>query len=181
MPRLTPITAQSDLPPEYHAVADGVVKVFGRIGGPFSMMLHSPGLAERVLPLVSFFRDLCIVEPKLRSVAILAAAREREAEYVWAAQAAMARRNGVREEVIDVLRAKGDPDKLSEDDRDIVIYTRQLIRTNRAEQATFDALNSRHGAQWIVELTGTLNFFGFISGIANAFEVAAPSDGDKMA
>ena len=180
MPRLTPITSKSDLAPEHHATADAVVQVFGRIGGPFSMLLHSPALAQRLLPLVSYFRELCTVEPVLRWVAILAAAREREAAYVWAAQIAMARSNGVREEVIDLLRAKGDTGKLSADERDIVNYTRQLMRTNRCDQATFDALNSRHGAQWMVELTAALNFYGFVSGIANAFEVAAPVDGDRM-
>ena len=180
MPRITPITAKSDLPAEHHAVADGVVKVFGHIRGPFSMLLHSPQLAQRLLPLVTFFRDESIVEGKLRSVAILTAARERAAQYVWAAQVAQARRNGVQEEVIDLIRAKGDPGKLSADERDIVNYTRQLMRTNRADQSTFEALNSRHGAQWMVELTATLNFFGFVSGIANAFEIQAPADGDKL-
>ena len=180
MPRITPITAKSDLPAEHHAVADAVVKVFGHIRGPFSMLLHSPKLAERLLPLVTYFRDECIVEAKLRAVAILTAACEREAKYVWAAQVAQARRNGVREEVIDLVRAKGDPGKLSTDEREIVTYTRQLMRTNRADQATFDALKNRYGAQWMVELTATLNFFGFVSGIANAFEIQAPPDGDKL-
>ncbi len=180
MSRITAIAAKSDLPAEHHAVADAVVKVFGHIRGPFSMLLHSPKLAERVLPLVTFFRDECIVEARLRSVAILTAAREREAEYVWAAQVAQARRNGVREEVIDLIRAKGDPGELSVDEREVVTYTRQLMRTNRIDQTTFDALKNRYGAQWVVELTATMNFFGFVSGIANAFEVKAPPDGDKL-
>ena len=180
MPRITPITAKSDLPAEHHAVADGVVKVFGRIRGPFSMLLHSPRLAERMLPLVTFFRDECSVEAKLRSIAILTAAREREAEYVWAAQAAQARRNGVREEVIDVIRARGDPGQLSADEREIVTYARQLMRTNRVDPPTFDALKNRYSAQWMVELTAAMNFFGLVSGIANAFEIPAPPDGDKL-
>ena len=180
MPRITPITARSDLPAAHHAVADAVVKVFGGIRGPFSMLLHSPKLAEQLLPLVSFVRDECVVEAKLRAVAILAAARERGAEYVWAAQVAQARRNGVREEVIDLIRANGDPDKLAADERDILIYTRQLMRSNRVDQAVFDALENRHGARWMVELTATMSFFGFVAGIANAFEVEAPPDGDKL-
>ena len=95
MPRVAPITGKADVPAEHHAVVDKVVGVFGGVRGPFSMLLHSPKLAERVLGLVTFFRDESIVEPKLRSVAILAAVREREAAYVWAAQVAAARRNGV--------------------------------------------------------------------------------------
>ena len=180
MPRVAPITGKSDVPAEHHAVVDAVVKVFGNVRGPFSMLLHSPKLAERVLPLVTFFRDESVVEPKLRSVAILTAVREREAAYVWAAQVAAARRNGLREEVIDLIRAKGDPGKLSAEEREIVIYVRQLMRTNRTDQAVFDALQKRYGVQWLVELTAAANYFALLSGTVNAFEVAAPPDGDKL-
>src|SRR6185369_8218382 len=106
MPRLTAITSKPALPAEHQHVADAVVKVFGHIRGPFSMLLHSPALAERLLPLVTFVREDTIVEPKLRFVAILAAVREREANYVWAAQVEQARKNGIREELIDLIRAK---------------------------------------------------------------------------
>jgi 4-carboxymuconolactone decarboxylase len=180
MPRLAPITGKPDVPAEHHAVVDAVTKVFGGVRGPFSMLLHSPKLAERVLGLVTFFRDESIVESKLRSVAILTAVREREAAYVWAAQVAAARRNGLREEVIDLLRAKGDPGRLHDDEREIVTYVRQLMRTNRADQSAFDALQKRHGAQWLVELTAAANYFALLSGVVNAFEVAPPPDGDKL-
>ena len=180
MPRLAPVTGKSDVPAEHHKVVDAVVDVFGGVRGPFSMLLHSPKLAERVLGLVKFFRDESVVEGRLRSVAILAAVREREAAYVWAAQVGAARRAGVREEVIDLLRAKGDPAALPAEEREIVTYTRQLMRTNRVDQAAFDALNKRHGAQWLVELTAAANYFALLSGVVNAFEVAAPADGDKL-
>ena len=180
MPRITPITGKADLPAEHHAVADAVVKVFGQVRGPFSMLLHSPGLAEKLLPLVTFFRDQTVVEPKLRSIAILAGVREREAQYVWAAQAAQARRNGVRDDVVELLRARGDTAKLPAEERDVVNYVRQLVRNNRVDQAVFDALRKRYGEQWLIELTAITGFFGLISGIANAFEVPAPPDGDKL-
>jgi 4-carboxymuconolactone decarboxylase len=180
MPRVAPITGKSDVPAEHHAVVDAVVNVFGGVRGPFSMLLHSPKLAERVLGLVTFFRDESVVDPKLRSVGILSAVREREAAYVWAAQVAAARRNGVSEEIIDLIRAKGDPSKLPADEREIVTYVRQLMRTNRSDPAVFDALNKRHSVQWLVELTAAANYFALLSGVVNAFEVAAPADGDKL-
>ena len=180
MPRVAPITTPSDLPAEHQAVADAVLKVYGDIRGPWTMLLHSPKLTAKMLPLTPFFWNESIVEGKLRSVAILAAVREREAQYVWAAQVGMARKNGVREEVIDLLRARGDPGKLLAPEREIVTYVRQLLRTNRVDQVTFDALKNRFGAQWLVELTATIGYFGLVSGIANAFEVSAPPDGDKL-
>jgi len=180
MPRIAPVTGKADIPAEHHAVVDQVVSVFGNVRGPFSVMLRSPELAARVLPLVTFFRDQSVVDGKLRSVAILTAVREREAAYVWAAQVAAARRNGLAEETIDALRAKDDPAELPVEQREIVTYVRQLMRTNRVDQAAFDALERRHGAQWLVELTAAANYFAMLSGMVNAFEVAAPPDGDKL-
>src|SRR5712672_2200410 len=100
MPRVPPITGKSDVPAEYHVVVDDVIGVFGQIRGPFSMLLHSPKLAEKMLGLVKFNRDESIVEPQLRSVGILASVREREAAYVWAAQVGAARRAELPESTI---------------------------------------------------------------------------------
>jgi 4-carboxymuconolactone decarboxylase len=99
---------------------------------------------------------------------------------VWAAQVGAARRAGVAEATIDLLRAKGDPQALAADERDVVNYTRQLIRTNKVDQALFDRLKDRHGVQWMVELTGAANYFAFLCGMVNAFDVPAPADGDKL-
>ena len=180
MPRIAPVTGKSDVPAEHHHVVDAVVEVFGNVRGPFSMLLHSPKLAERVLSLVKFFRDESVVEGRLRSLAILTAVREREAAYVWSAQVGAARRAGVREEAIDLIRAKGDPSALPVEEREIVAYTRQLMRTNRVDQAAFDALQKRYGAQWVLELTAAANYFALLSGVVNAFEVPAPPDGDRL-
>lgn len=180
MPRVAPVTGKSDVAPEHAAIVDGVVEMFGNVRGPFSILLHSPKLAERVLSLVKFYRDESVVEGRLRSLAILTAVREREAAYVWAAQVGAARRAGVREEAIDLIRAKGDPASLPVEEREIVAYTRQLMRTNRVDQSAFDALQKRHGTKWLVELTAAANYFALLSGMVNAFEVPAPADGDKL-
>ena len=180
MPRIAPIAGKADVPAEYHQVVDQVLEVFGNVRGPFSILLHSPQLAERLLQLVRFNRDISIVEGRLRSLAILATVREREAAYVWSAQVGAARRAGVREGAIDVLRAKGDPAELEPEERDIVVYARQLARTNRVDQAVFDTVKNRYGVQWLVELTAAANFFGFLSGMVNAFEVTVPEGGDRF-
>ena len=181
MPRLDPITTKAALAPEHQGVGDAVLQVFGHIRGPFSMLLHSPVLAERLLPMVRFAREDTIVGPaNLRFAAILTAARECDAAYVWAAQVEQARKNGIREDLIDLIRAKGDTGKLPPDEREIVSYVRQLMRNHRAGQVTFDALKEKYSAQWIVELTAIVQFFGFVSGVCNALEVQPPEAGDRF-
>jgi len=180
MPRVAPITGKADVPAEHHAVVEEVLGVFGQIRGPFSMLLHSPKLAECMVKMVKWGRTDTIVEPNLRSVAILAAVRERAGAYVWAAQVNAARRAGLPETTIDVLRAKGDPAALPAEEREIVVYVRQLIRDNKVEQSAFDALLKRHGVQWLVELTASATYYAGLCGIVSAFEVPAPPDGDKL-
>ena len=181
MPRLKPITAKSELPADQQHVADDVIGVFGHIRGPFSMLLHSPQLARQLLPLVTFVRQGSVVEPKnLRFAAILAAARECNADYVWAAQVEQARKNGISEDLIDLIRADASLDRFDPEEREVVQYVRQLMREKRVEPSVFDTLRKKHDEQWLVELTAIASFFGFVSTICNAFEVAPPADGDKL-
>jgi 4-carboxymuconolactone decarboxylase len=130
--------------------------------------------------MVPFNRDMSVVEAPLRLVGILATVREKDADYVWAAQARSARENGVREAAIDVLRAKGDLSALEPEERDVATYARQLVRTNRVDRSVFDTLQKRHGTQWLVELTAIMSFYGALCGVVNAFEVPAPDDGDRF-
>jgi 4-carboxymuconolactone decarboxylase len=180
MPRIPPITTTSQLARDQQHVADKVLEVFGHIRGPFSMLLHSPALAEQLLPMVNFVREANVVEPRLRFVGILTAVRENAADYVWAAQVEQARKNGIREEVIDLIRRDGDPSELEPDERDVLAFVRQLVRRKRVEQDAFDALQSKHDARWLVELVAIVNFFVFVSGICNAFEVPSPPGGDSV-
>src|SRR5439155_14493994 len=174
MPRVPPITGKGDVAAEFQPVVDDVLSVFGQIRGPFSMLLHSPPLAERMLSFVKFTRGGTVVEPRLLSHAILASVRERDANYVWAAQVGAARRAEVPEATIDILRAKGDPASLGDDERDIVTFTRQLVRNNRVDQAVFDRLQKRHGTQWLVGLPPAAGCLAVLWGVVTASGVPGP-------
>jgi 4-carboxymuconolactone decarboxylase len=180
MPRVAPVTGKDGIPPEHHAAVDHVMSVFNRIRGPFSILLHSPPLADRLLSVGDYFRNDSIVDAKHRALAVLVVARERQAAYVWAAQANAARKSGVGEETIDRLRSKAALSKYPPEEREIVAYAEQLTRANRVDQATFDALKNRYGVKWLVELTAFLLSFNVQCGIVNAFEVPAPEGGDRL-
>ena len=180
MPRVAPITGKSDVPAEHHDVVDGVLKTFGRVRGPYSMLLHSPRIARHFLGVVNFMREETVVGQKERSLAALTAASERGGYYVWAAQHEAARKAGIREEAIALIRAKGDPAKLPEDEREVVAYVQQLMRNNNVDRPTFDALHKRHGTKWLVELTAEAGYFGLLCGLVTTFEVPVPEGGDRL-
>ncbi len=49
MPRIKQITDKTALPPERHAEFDALVEVLHGVRGPFSILMHSPGLAQKVM------------------------------------------------------------------------------------------------------------------------------------
>ncbi len=82
--------------------------------------------------------------------------------------------------VFGSIGGKRDPSGLPDDEREVMTYARQLMRTNRPDPALFEALAQRHGAEWMVELTATVHYFALVAGVANAFDIAPPAGGDTL-
>ena len=180
MPRVTPVTTKSDVPVEHHRVFDLVVEGRGDVRGPFSILMHSPPLCERVLNQGNYLRFESLVKPKEGELAIIAVAREKDCPYVWAAHVVAARRAGVREEAIATVRERRDPTHLQEEEAAIVSYVQQLLRTNRVEQTVFDRLKDRYCVRWVVDLTALAGHYGLITGVLNAFEVHPAPDAEQL-
>ena len=180
MPRIELITEKDQIPTERHAEYDEIVGVLGRVGGPFGILMHSPGLAEMVCKTGAHVRLKSTLTMVERELAVLSVCREKDAAYEWTGHVETARRAGMREEAIDAMRSGGDVSNLEPDERDIVSYTRQLLRTNRVQQALFDALVQRHGVRWLVELTATIGQYQYIAAINNAFAMEPRPGGDQL-
>jgi 4-carboxymuconolactone decarboxylase len=180
MPRVMPIADRSEVAPEYQHVVDGVLKTFGSIRGPHSIMLLSPPADERVLALGNYFRYDGAVKPPLRELAIITAAREKDCLYIWSAQVNAGRQAGLREEAITAVKERRDASTLQPDEAAIVNYVRQLFRKNRVDQAAFDALKDRHGITWLIEMTALVGYYAMLAGVVNAVELPGPPDGDAL-
>jgi 4-carboxymuconolactone decarboxylase len=180
MPRVTPVSDRSQVAPEHQEIVDSVLKVFGQLRGPHSILLLSPKADEPVLNLGNYFRYDSIVKSPLKELAIITGVRERDALYVWAAQTDAGRRNGLSEEAITVVRERRDPSTLPPEQAEVVTYVRQLCRNNRVDQAAFDALKNRHGVQWLVEMTTVVGYYSMLGGVVNAFEVDPPQGGERL-
>lgn len=180
MPRIDLITDKSQIPAERHAEYDEIVGVLGRVGGPFGILMYSPGLAEMVCKTGAHVRlksELTMVE---RELALLSTCREKDAAYEWSGHVKTARDAGMREEAIDVMRSGSDPNRLQDDEKDIITFTRQLLRNNKVQDEVFKRLQDRHGTRWLVELAATIGQYQYISAINNAFGMEPRTEGDQL-
>jgi 4-carboxymuconolactone decarboxylase len=180
VPRVTPVSRRDQVAEEHRSVFDAVAEGRGSVRGPFSILMHSPALCRRHLDVGSYLRFASPVKAAVKELAIIATAREKDCPYVWAAHAPAARKAGVSDAAVALVRDRGDLGTLGAADRDVVDYVRQLLRTNRITQALFDRMQGQYGVTGLVDVTCLVGHYGIVAGILNAFEVAPAPDAEAL-
>lgn len=172
MARLKRISGKKDVAAEHHATVDAIIESRGAVQGPFTMLLHCPPLAERVMRLGAYVRFEGKLDHRLRVLAAMTVAREFDAVYIWGAQTGQARKQGVPEATITAIREKHSRG-VPPEDAQIVDFTRELIRKHRVATVSVEALRQRFGDEQLIELTGTIGYYSMLAMTANACELEA--------
>ncbi len=180
MARVKMIQSKSDVPKGGEAAWDAITESRGRVVGPFQVLLHSPELAKRIAATGAYARFDGGVPQDMREIAILTVAREMNSLFEWGAHAPLARKAGVREDVIAAIRDRKAPAGLNENEAQVFGYVSQLLAKKRVDEATFRALEKRFGVPGVVELTGLLGHYVTIACTLNAFEVTPGPEMEQL-
>ena len=177
MARVPALTRES-VPESQRAAFDQLVQERGEIpaGGPGSVMLNAPEVAQRALALASYLRSETSLAPRIRELGMLVAARENDCQYIWNAHAPLARVAGLRDDLVDALRDKKELSGLALDEAAVVNYGREFFRTHRVSQATFDAALAQFGVLGLTELTNLMGCYAMLAFNVNAFGVELPAE-----
>ena len=178
MARVKLIVDREDVAPEHHALFDALAALRGRISGPSTVVLHSPGLARPWNEISEYLHRESIVEAEHAELAVCATAREKDCGYIWNAHLPLARKAGLAADTLAAVRDRRPVDQLPDPARSVVRYVRQLLQHNRVESVVFDQLLKAHDPRWLVELTVWIGRYAALAGILNAFEVppGAPAE-----
>ncbi len=180
MPRIKLIQTKDDLAPEHAALFDELAALRGRVSGPSSVMLHSPGLAKPWNDISEYLHRASIVEPEHAELAVLCAARHYDCDYIWNAHLPNARKAGVSETAIDAVRLRGSVDGLPAAEVAIVTFARQLLHDDRVDDEVFAPLLAAHGDRWMLELSLWIGRYSALAGLLNAFEVAPAAGAEAL-
>ena len=176
MPRIELITEKEQIPAERHHEYDEIVGVLGRVGGPFGVLMHSPGLAEMVCKTGAHVRLQSSLTMEEREFAILSVCREKDAAYEWVSHVDTARKAGMREEAIEVMRNNGahvhPQGRRARHDQ---LHARAAAQ-QQGQQRPFDRLLKRHGDRWLVEYTATIGQYQYIAAINTRVRDGAPPE-----
>ena len=180
MTRIPTIETREQMAPEGRVAYDLIVKSRGGVRGPFAVLLHSPEFAARASELGAYVRFESKFPTREKEVVILAAAREMDCRFEWAAHVEMARKAGVREEAIAAIRERRAPKGLTHDEALLFAYVQQLVRFHRVDEPTFRAMQERFGLPLLVELTGAIGYYALLACALNAFDVTPEPGADLL-
>ncbi len=169
-----PEPTRAELPPEGRAVFDWIARTRGATRGPYGVLLHHPALAERVAALGEQLRFRSLLPGPDRELAILAAGREHESPYEWAAHEPIAIQEGARAEAIAVVRDGRSTEGLERREALIVDTVRTVLRRRALTEAEFPGAEGELGRVALIELVTLAGYYGMIAGVLNAFDVDLP-------
>ena len=154
--------------------------------GPIGMWMHSPVLAEALFDVRQRMRYGSAKDQRLTELTIITTAREIDNQYVYTSHEPAARRNGLEQEIIDIVRFR-EPldgstavDGLGEAERVIIQFTRELINKDKVSSETFARAVEVFGNEGVMDLTGLIAYYHFTALTIKAFDVQRAVGSDLL-
>ena len=169
---------EANLTADQRRIYDEIMRVRGRVRGPFAVWLRNAELGEYTLKLQDMFASRAGLERRLMQLMILAAARLSTAQYAWFIHEPHALNHGIAPEIVEAIHQRRTPDFTREDERAVYDITLELNTTRSLSEANFERGMALFGERAMVELVSAIGFYSMVAMTLNAFDVQVP-DGKK--
>jgi 4-carboxymuconolactone decarboxylase len=152
-PRFPPLT-MDHLNVYQKPLGEQILKVSSvGLGGPYSPLLRSPVLGQRMFDLLYYLRWNSSVPLRLNEFAILIIGRQWRSQVEWFAHAPLAIKAGLPPEVVADLKAQRRPSNMKADEAVVYDFVTELSTTHQVSDATFARAKQILGEQQVVDLT----------------------------
>jgi 4-carboxymuconolactone decarboxylase len=141
--------------------------------GPSGLHLYSPATVDAHTTMNQHLRYRCF-DPKTREIAILTVAREMDSRFEWAAHEPEALKEGVAQEVVDVIKYRKSTQGLDERTAAIIELGRQIFREHRVTPAAFARVKALFAPNKLVELVLLMGNYAATAALLCAFDMQVP-------
>jgi 4-carboxymuconolactone decarboxylase len=175
MPRLNPVEL-ANMSPEARRIYDVITSTRkGGLGGPFSVWIHAPSLAEPANLLHNAFRVDGKLDRRLFEMLILIVANEYKAQYVWSHHKAQAMKVGLSADIIENIGDGQRPTFTRAEEETLYETTVELLRRKTLDSDAYDRALRTFGATLLIEVVSAVGFYSMVCLLVNSFDVPARS------
>jgi 4-carboxymuconolactone decarboxylase len=147
----------------------------GPLGGPFNIMLRSPGIGDCVQRLGEEIRFRSSLPPKLNELAIIVTARFWKAQYEWHAHCKLALDAGLDPEKAQAVAENRRPEKMDADESAVYDFSRELHESHGVSDETFQRAVERFGERGAFDLIAVNGYYSLISMALNVDRTPLPA------
>ena len=149
-----PLLSMDQLHPYQRPLGEQIMKVSSiGLGGPYSPLLRSPVLGQRMFDLLYYLRWNSSVPLRLNEMAILMVGRIRRSQVEWFAHGPLAAKAGLSPEIIADLKAQKRPANMKPDEAVVYDFVTELTSKHQVSDETFSRAKQILGEQQVVDLT----------------------------
>jgi len=141
------------------------------LSGPFSVLIHTPDIAEPADRLVNYYRRTPKIGRRLVELIILLMVRDAGAQFAWSVHEPIAVKEGLSQPTVDAIRARQRPDLSRDDERLIYDLVGELQATKTLSAATFARAKGAFGLEGVIEAVACAGLYGMIGFVLNAFDI----------
>jgi 4-carboxymuconolactone decarboxylase len=174
-PKLTPETMT---PAQAKVAAEISAGPRGEVRGPFIALLHNPELAGHLQKLGEHLRWKGKLPARLKELAVLVTARRWTCQHEWVMHSKLGLDAGLRRELVDAIANNREPANLSEDERAVYTFCRELHASGRAGDAAFAGIEKRFGLDGALELIALNGYYTLMALVLNTAGLPLPGNVD---
>jgi len=185
--RRFPQIPEEKLTPEQRAIVDDIragprsklstssASKPGPIGGPFNVMLRSPGIGMLIQKLGGEIRFNSVISGKLNELAILITARHYLANYEWNAHCKLALKGGLNPAIAQAIAEGREPEGMDADESLIYEFSRSLHNNHGVSDDLFKRASDRFGERGVVDIIAVNGYYSLVSFLLNVDKTPLPA------
>ena len=169
-----PVAQRDTMTPEGQEAWDEIESSRGGVARNYAAILNNPQAAKYMATLGGYARFETPLDPRVKALAVLTAAREASGHYVWTVNQRSAKEAGIDDAVISAIHEYRAPAGLDSKDAAVVQFVLELLRQHRVSDSTFEGLRSRIGDAGVIDVLVVVAYYHGLAHTLQALDVELP-------
>jgi 4-carboxymuconolactone decarboxylase len=174
LPDRMPAPAYEQMSEAQKQVVADLTETRGELRGPFTAIIHSPKLADRMQHLGAFIRYDCSLDLRINRIVSLLVARHWSAQYEWWVAIPFALKAGVKQSIIDAIADNRRPENMAEDEELAYAFVSELLNHKSVSDATYARAEAGFGKTGVIDLLGVAGYYTMQAMIMNVVRTPLP-------
>ncbi len=169
-----PFATREGMSTDDQKVWDEIVTSRGGVQRNYAALLNNAQAAGSLATLGGYARFETKLDPRIKALAVLTAAREASGHYVWTVNQRGAKEAGISDDIVAAIHEYRAPAGLEPKDAAVVQFVLELLRQHRISDATFEALRAQVGDSGIIDVLVVSGYYHTLAHCLQALEVELP-------